>query len=118
VLDVIFLSIIATFCTVSDYNDCGYIMVVPTDWIDIIYNDVSTVPLDDDVSLRGFHFKSGSYDLIYVGDDFLFTESKYGCNTIWHELAHADMKLDSAEKEHIQMGIRYKCGQDQTWFIG
>jgi len=115
-LDVVFLMIISTFCTASDWDDCGYIMIVPTDWIDVIYNDVSDVPLKDDESLRGFHLPE--FSLIYVGDDFLFTKSKHGCGTIWHELSHADIKLATADLEHLEMSKRYKCGEDQLKFIG
>jgi len=115
-LDVVFLVIIATFCTPSDWSDCGYIIVVPTDWVDLLYDDYATIPLEDDVTLRGFHL--AEFKLIYVGEDFLFTKSEYGCGTIWHELSHADIKLDTADLEHIEMDKRYKCGNNSMQFIG
>ncbi len=121
-LDVISLMIIATFCTVSDYNNCGYIIVLPSESLDIVRQDYADrfhwKPTQEGWFLRGFHFELYSYNLIYVGEEYQFTESEFGCITIWHELSHADMNLGNEDLEHQEMDRKYKCGKSQLDFIG
>jgi len=114
-LDVILLSIIATFCTVSDYNECGYMIIVDDDWLDIIYNDYKNIfgwnELKPNFILNGFAMDIGDYQWIYISESGLHIKPDYGCTVMWHELIHVELKMATAEEEHQEMAERFKCGK-------
>jgi len=121
VLDVVFLMIISTFCTASDWDNCGIIVIMPSEMLDIVRADFDDIygwePIQEGWFLKGFHIDFGSHNLIYMAEEYSHTPSDYGCTTMWHELAHADM--DFGEKfEHEEMKRKYKCGKDSMKFIG
>lgn len=121
-IDVVFLMIFATFCTVSDYNECGYIIILSAEDLDIVRQDYADrygwKPTEEGYNLRGFYFQLYPYNLIYVGTEYQFTESEHGCITVWHELSHADMKGIDEVFEHAEMDRKYKCGKSSLQFIG
>jgi len=120
-IDVVFLMIIATFCTPSDWDNCGFLISMPTEMLDIVRSDYDKIygwtPIEEGYYLKGFHFENDPYSLIYVAEEYSDEISDYGCLTIWHEIAHADMNYDE-EFEHSEMIRKYKCGKTQLDFIG